>query len=359
MSKPVKLVRGSLHKRRYYNERGLIITCVVVFTITLMTFNILLMDEITGSSTIPTNSSVTSMESPTATTTAYDQPQPLSKESCLLLMAELMKEGRRGITMHQAVEGISMYIYKDNDIVSNSLLRTGQWATAEKNGLHQALNAFAKRKNLTEQEVIFLDIGANVGSFSLTMASYGFSVVAFEAFGENSDLIQASICKNSFEHLITLHSKALGAATSACVVYSDVHNYGDGHTQCGEQQNIVNDTFLHEGVQYNIRARIESVRLDDVLASPKIRSKIGAVKMDVEGYETHVVQGGQGVLLNSKIPCIFTEFSPGMIRDKGGNPADFVNTFIDAGYTAHSSFSGPALSANETNQHGELWFILG
>ncbi|KAL3815667.1 hypothetical protein ACHAXA_006560 [Cyclostephanos tholiformis] len=273
-------------------------------------------------------------------------------------MAELTKDSGRGITFHQA-QGISMYIYGDNDIVSNSLLRTGQWATDEKNGLHQALTTFANKMNLTEKEVIFLDIGANVGSFSLTMASYGFSVVAFEAFAENSDLIQASICKNNFEHLITLHSKALGAATSTCVVYSDVHNYGDGHTQCGEKQKVVNHTFMHEGVNYNIRARIESVRLDDVLASAEIRAKIGAVKMDVEGYETHVLQGGRDVLLNSKIPCIFTEFSPGMIRDKGGDPAYLVNSFINAGYTARSSLNGPSLSVDETNQHGELWFVLG
>ena len=184
-------------------------------------------------------------------------------------------------------------------------------------------------------------------------------MIAFKAFAENSDLIQASICENNFESLITLYPRALGAVTSTCVVYSDVHNYGDGHTKCGEEQKVVNDTFLHQGVQYNVRAQIQSVRLDDVLASPIIRSKIGAVKMDVEGYETHVVRGGGEVLLNSRIPCIFTEFSPSMIREKGGNPEAFVSSFIKAGYTVQSSLNGPPLAVNETEMYGELWFILG
>jgi hypothetical protein len=119
------------------------------------------------------------------------------------------------------------------------------------------------------------------------MASFGFSVVAFKAFAENPDLIQASICKNGFGHLITIHSKALGAATSTWVVYSDVHNYGEGRTQCGEEQMVVNDTFFHEGVNYNIPAHIESVRLDDVLGGPKICVKIWAVKMNMGKVMRH------------------------------------------------------------------------
>jgi hypothetical protein len=79
--------------------------------------------------------------------------------------------------------------------------------------------------------------------------------------------------------------------------------------------------------------------------------------MDVEGYETHVLHGGQEVLLRSKIPYIFTEFSPGMIRDKGGDPASFVKAFIDAGYVAQLSLNGPQLAVDDID-HEEIWFIL-
>ena len=73
----------------------------------------------------------------------------------------------------------------------------------------------------------------------------------------------------------------------------------------------------------------------------------------------HVVRGGGKVLLNSRIHCIFTEFSPSMIREKGGNPEAFVSSFIEAGYTVQSSLNGPPLAVNETEMYGELWFILG
>ena len=78
----------------------------------------------------------------TVATTAF--ASPLSKESCSVLTAKLLKEGGRGITMHR-FQNFFMYIYKDNDIVSNSILRSGQWATAEMAGLHQVLSVFAKK----------------------------------------------------------------------------------------------------------------------------------------------------------------------------------------------------------------------
>jgi FkbM family methyltransferase len=283
-------------------------------------------------------------------------PQSLSKEACAVLTTKLMKEDGGGITLLKG-STYSIYLYKSNDIVSDSILKTGQWAAQQMTDLHEALSNFANKMKLPPNDVVFLDIGANVGSYSLSMASHGYSVIAFEAFIDNIELIQASICENNFEDLISLHGKGLGADPSICIVYSHVLNVGDGHTKCGvEQKTIVNDTFFHEGNEYKVRGHIESVRLDDVVL-PRIRSKIGAVKMDVEGYETHVLHGGQEVLLRSKIPYIFTEFSPGMIRDKGGDPASFVKAFIDAGYVAQLSLNGPQLAVDDID-HEEIWFIL-
>lgn len=285
-------------------------------------------------------------------------PQSLSKEACAVLTTKLTNhEDGGGITLLKGLT-YSIYLYKSNDFVSDSILKTGQWAAQQMADLREALSNFASKMKLPPNDVVFLDIGANVGSYSLSMASYGYSVIAFEAFADNIELIQASICENNFEDLISLHGKGLGADPSMCIVYSHVLNVGDGHTKCGvEQKTIVNDTFFHEGNEYRVRGHIESVRLDDAVL-PRMRSKIGAVKMDVEGYETHVLHGGQEVLLKSSIPYIFTEFSPGMIRDKGGDPASFVKSFIDVGYVAQLSLNGPQLAVDDIENHEEIWFIL-
>jgi len=76
--------------------------------------------------------------------------------------------------------------------------------------LREALSNFASKMKLPPNDVVFLDIGANVGSYSLSMASYGYSVIAFEAFADNIELIQASICENNFEDLISLLGKDWG-----------------------------------------------------------------------------------------------------------------------------------------------------
>ena len=47
-----------------------------------------------------------------------------------------------------------------------------------------------------------------------------------------------------------------------------------------------------------------------------------------------------------------------MIRDKGGDPASFVKSFIDVGYVAQLSLNGPQLAIDDIENHEEIWFIL-
>jgi FkbM family methyltransferase len=57
---------------------------------------------------------------------------------------------------------------------------------------------------------IFVDIGANIGWYSLVAASEGMKVVAFEPIIDNFLLFQKSIRANSFGKLITTHAMAVG-----------------------------------------------------------------------------------------------------------------------------------------------------
>ena len=45
-----------------------------------------------------------------------------------------------------------------------------------------------------EQMLTLLDIGANVGWFTLALASRGYHVIAFEPFCENRKALKHSIC---------------------------------------------------------------------------------------------------------------------------------------------------------------------
>jgi hypothetical protein len=110
-----------------------------------------------------------------------------------------------------------------------------------------------------------------------------------------------------------------------------------------------------------IRGKTEMVSLDAFLDDPIARGKIGAVKMDVEGYEHGVLRGGMDVLLRSGVPFILTEFTPSLLQGKGGNPGEFVKAFLDAGYALKTA-SALYMDVNEAliaaSNTGEAIFVL-
>jgi len=89
--------------------------------------------------------------------------------------------------------------------------------------------------NLDRSEVYFVDIGANLGTFSLGVAAAGFQVIAIEAMSVNQFALSMSLCANiGMAEAVTLLSVALGKETGQCTVFSARHNVLDGTIRCDE-----------------------------------------------------------------------------------------------------------------------------
>jgi 2-polyprenyl-3-methyl-5-hydroxy-6-metoxy-1,4-benzoquinol methylase len=69
--------------------------------------------------------------------------------------------------------GRDMLVYSTSDIVSNDVRNTRQWAPPESQCYRDAMRSAAARRNLTAAEATFLDVGANIGWFTLMMAAHG------------------------------------------------------------------------------------------------------------------------------------------------------------------------------------------
>jgi len=85
---------------------------------------------------------------------------------------------------------------------------------------------------------LFVDIGANVGWFTLVMASAGHRVISIEPLQHNELSLRFSLCRNpGFTSRVRLYPVALGAEVDQqCVVYSENRNVGDGHVLCRTQE---------------------------------------------------------------------------------------------------------------------------
>jgi len=208
----------------------------------------------------------------------------------------------------------SMAVYLSDDIVSNSICTSGTWElnAADVTSLGQPGHA--------------LDIGANVGFYSLALANAGWSVTAFEPMAANTALIEASLCANpAFKDKITVNKFGLGSEDDHCIIISGDDNLGDGWSRCGADA----VQFEKQGqAGYHKRASFDTHRLDDILVQQKVQ-KIDFVKMDVEGFECKVMAGGQSLL---------TKYRPRLIQSEvwhemqGCLPQDYLASFARASY---------------------------
>lgn len=140
-----------------------------------------------------------------------------------------------------------------------------------------------------------LDIGANLGLVSMTMAKCVGPTGIVHAFEPNpvlQSLIRRSLAKNSISNVIT-HESALGAKPGELDLHVPQGNAGQGsfvyHSETPDSQHH--------------RCKIE--RLSDVAEQHGL-SSIAMIKIDVEGFENDVLLGASRILRDIR-PVIIIE----------------------------------------------------
>jgi len=152
--------------------------------------------------------------------------------------------------------------------------------------------------SFVRDDTVFLDIGANLGIFSLQVArrvgGTG-KVHAFEPHPLLQDLLWRSAFLNGLRYTIELHRFGL-SDQNADVQFA----YPNGHLGGGA---------LHSGAAddaHLISAKVK--RLDDVFGSD---FSCDVVKIDVEGHELQVMRGMSRILANSPdIKIVFENLGP-------------------------------------------------
>lgn len=171
-------------------------------------------------------------------------------------------------------------------------------------------------KNILRENHVFLDIGANVGYFTMlasTITKNKGKVIAFEPNPQNLQLIYSSIQTNQFNNIDIYPFAAsdkktilrfLNVGSNACVV---------GHNASYQK----NECF------------VQSVILDDIL---KDEPQIDLIKIDIEGHEPFAIKGMTNIIKKYR-PNILAEFHPWAMKFYNtGDPIQHLHTFINLGY---------------------------
>lgn len=158
-----------------------------------------------------------------------------------------------------------------------------------------------------------VDVGGNIGLYSVIAGNEGCRVEVFEPVPENHDYLVKNIKQNHLSDKITVYQKAVSSKKGKAEIYLAKKNIGThslASAAAGSENSIEVDVVTLDGF-------IKSTPAVDVL------------KIDVEGFDGHVLDGGKKIIRSSQ-PTLFIEMVPPHLEKAGYNPVDFVNFIFDA-----------------------------
>ena len=246
-----------------------------------------------------------------------------------------------------------MYVYKNDDIVSKEIFQMGNWESEETDNLLTALLYYSSINKLKPQDIYYLDIGSGIGWYPFFIAKYGYNVLSFEPSDINNYILRKSYCLNR-ELNISFIKKGVYNIDRKCDLYINKKNHGDGFVNCDINRHI--PSYLKKSEEVTI------VKLENYIPF-LCHNNLGLVRIDVEGAEEKVLEGGIQLLYAYRVPFIFLKFNPESLKLHGTEPKTFLKMFYKYGYLfpSYNFFDNVYLSPEEimekTNGTYNLYII--
>lgn len=177
---------------------------------------------------------------------------------------------------------------------------------------------------LVGEDDVVLDIGANVGAHATRFARLAGKghVFAFEPVAEMAERLSRNVAFNRLDN-VTLLPFALGAEDATLDMQVNVAGTGMEGTSSFVGSRHVSDNPSH----YEARS-LQVKRLDDVIETLGVDGRIGFVKIDTEGFETQVIDGGLKTLREHN-PVMIVEAHSTRLAEAGRSFMWYCETLPD------------------------------
>jgi FkbM family methyltransferase len=182
-------------------------------------------------------------------------------------------------------------------------------------GLHE-FEDMAFVLHLLRYNDLFVDVGANVGSYTvLASAVIGAKTIAIEPIPETLKWLQKNILINDISKVVSILNIAIG-------------DY-DGYATLTTNKDTINHVVSKKTEKNIIEAPIK--KLDSVLKNKKPL----LIKIDVEGFETQVIDGALKTLKNDSLIAIIMELN-GCGKRYGNCDNNIHCTMLKNGFQAYA-----------------------
>lgn len=205
---------------------------------------------------------------------------------------------------------LQLYVHgKQDQFVSRRIREDGVWEPYETSLLLELL----------QPGDVFVDVGANIGYFSVLAASVVGScgaVFAFEPDPDNFRLLRANAELNSLGDRITAVEAGLSDAQGAGNLFLSEDNLGDHQIFNADESRASLPITLYHGARY-LAERVQRIDL---------------LKVDTQGSEFHVMAGLMPLLRElQNPPHIIIELTPHALRDAGSSGRALIELLATLG----------------------------
>jgi len=233
---------------------------------------------------------------------------------------------------------------KDCIYISSEILSTGYYEPVLTDRWRAALG---ESSTVGQRRVV--DIGANLGWFSLLSASMGHTVISVEPMDYNLEIFRSSISINHFESLITVHKRALSDQLGPPLCMKPAYK-GNGPQNKGNGQLVP----MKAGEEASCTEIISISTLNDLIDS---NEHYFLVKLDIEGYEAMALRGGSKLFTGKKKPCfVYLEFYKEYVEASGAPPFELFERLLNLGYTAFDIYGNKFYDKSNFQQVPDSFF---
>jgi FkbM family methyltransferase len=186
-----------------------------------------------------------------------------------------------------------LYLDSHDYVMASQIYSTGKWEPYETELFLRTIDS----------NMIVVDIGANIGYYTLLAALNKATVISFEPVPATYRILARNIALNNLEN-VTAHEKAVSNTNgnvSLCLA-SDPASCGiSGHGKSIE---------------------VDSVTLDSVV------DRVDVIKMDIEGAEALALEGMRNTLRTNRHLVLFTEVCDSALKGAGSSARDYVSSLF-------------------------------
>ena len=223
-----------------------------------------------------------------------------------------------------------IFIWINFDYISRKILINHSYEKVATLHMLNALKYYTVKFNYKNDDTMIIDLGANIGWYSMVFTKFKYSLLSFVPLYENYYILKKNFCRNNRDFFgktstIIIINEALYPIESSCSYYKDFRALRKDIILCdkNKEKNLDNDYIKINTVRTNI--------LNNFI--PLINNKkLTLLILDLE-YEGEIFLESENYLITKyHIPFIFIEFNMKMFSIHGTRPQDFLKIFSQNGY---------------------------